>query len=1189
MRAYPEADKVTPRFRWVACQIDYLCDLPNDDSRRDALTKLPPDLFSTYDRILERTNMRPPPVRQLFHNTLRWLSFHGQLMSTAALCEALSIHIGDKKSHHNSRPDEEDVLLYCSSLVRKTEDGESLEISHFTVTEYLKALSTRENPELARYCIDSSVDLPYLLEVVVDYLNFEDFGCDLPANAEQWSRRAAEFPFRKPATSILQSDAHLEKTRILFDPRKTLNFLNFLMDLSIYTSHSLLDDWSLEECFDRLNPCVTAGSLSPLHISASLQLRRVTAWLVQKTSDPDQMSPFGTPLHCALLGWPGVLTMFLGCRFEAPENWTPVARCALVNILLEAGADPKRRLSPKGKLPIGSMYMALISLVPGQGGEDPVLVAVGGAGGLFDEFCLEVFAYEIGQYAQDNKRSKDKALAIARTVKREWVEPAIHDRFLELASRVDTSVASRWINANGANKIQEALGQDANALEGKLWTAARMDLSAELEGLLKRPGIEVNSVRDEWGRTVLHGAVSHGSWNVTKSLLSSGANVNQEDAHSRISLHYCGNVHSAQMVFLLLDNGADRDHEDDEGCLLWHLAARNNNVEALNALISRTEDPTHYASKQALNGQLPLHYAAGAGAEEALFILLPYARDLNAEDKNGFVIAHMAVHLSLTTFHRLLDAGMALTVKSKEGLTPLHTLVSRSVVEGQSILKENPIPEASQTKLNILLQRGLDPFATTTSGETPLHILLDQSGLNFDTLLCSIIRSLSGIDSINLLDESGNTPLHYLCRNASSATRPSEGLQILLANGADVAKLDDSGKNCFAILAYSVSADEPKPKMSQVAALFETLFDHWPDPDILPAEFIGVKIMFNAIRISEKYLVEKVLEAGVQPYRRFPKWKSPLEYACTVGCENDILDLLIQNTSKDFLLEMSPSLKLGLLHLACLVDSRASPANLELLLHAGIPVDLLTGDEPSMTAVMIAAAGGKQAHMEVLLKHGADVHKTDAQGRTPAVYAAKNEQCEVLQALEDFGGTNLIRDVLCTENFTNTDGYSLTCPGCSLLHVASNSPETLEYLTSKSHFSNVDCRATGGETPLHLAAFQGNLKCIQILVVKGADTNALTQAKLTPLHYAARNKDPAITKLLVSHGADVNAADSTGSLAVHQAAVLGHGAVVSTLLDLGSALPKDKDGLTPELCAQLYCHTETADLITARARPNYGR
>jgi len=35
------------RFRWVSCQMDYLCECSTDRERRNALRKLPPDLATT--------------------------------------------------------------------------------------------------------------------------------------------------------------------------------------------------------------------------------------------------------------------------------------------------------------------------------------------------------------------------------------------------------------------------------------------------------------------------------------------------------------------------------------------------------------------------------------------------------------------------------------------------------------------------------------------------------------------------------------------------------------------------------------------------------------------------------------------------------------------------------------------------------------------------------------------------------------------------------------------------------------------------------------------------------------------------------------------------------------------------------------------------------------------------------------
>ncbi|CAI4214336.1 unnamed protein product [Parascedosporium putredinis] len=46
--------KARGMFRWVACQLDYLCELSTDRQRREAMKSLPPTLPETYIRILER-------------------------------------------------------------------------------------------------------------------------------------------------------------------------------------------------------------------------------------------------------------------------------------------------------------------------------------------------------------------------------------------------------------------------------------------------------------------------------------------------------------------------------------------------------------------------------------------------------------------------------------------------------------------------------------------------------------------------------------------------------------------------------------------------------------------------------------------------------------------------------------------------------------------------------------------------------------------------------------------------------------------------------------------------------------------------------------------------------------------------------------------------------------------------------
>ncbi|KAF2235009.1 hypothetical protein EV356DRAFT_133209 [Viridothelium virens] len=122
-------------FRWVACQMDFLCELPTDASRRTALQSLPPTLFETYERILERINRKNIYSQRIVQKALRWtFAWPGiDPLPTKALCEAISFDDDTKRIDPGSVPDEEEILCLCSSLLRQNPSNDFIESTHFTV------------------------------------------------------------------------------------------------------------------------------------------------------------------------------------------------------------------------------------------------------------------------------------------------------------------------------------------------------------------------------------------------------------------------------------------------------------------------------------------------------------------------------------------------------------------------------------------------------------------------------------------------------------------------------------------------------------------------------------------------------------------------------------------------------------------------------------------------------------------------------------------------------------------------------------------------------------------------------------------------------------------------------------------------------------------------------------------------
>lgn len=96
---------------------------------------------------------------------------------------------------------------------------------------------------------------------------------------------------------------------------------------------------------------------------------------------------------------------------------------------------------------------------------------------------------------------------------------------------------------------------------------------------------------------------------------------------------------------------------------------------------------------------------------------------------------------------------------------------------------------------------------------------------------------------------------------------------------------------------------------------------------------------------------------------------------------------------------------------------------------------------------------------------------------------------------------------------------------------------------------NVERRAYDGWTPLHLAAFFGQIDAARLLLDAGADVNAVSGNSLanTPLHAATAGKHPLVALLLIERGASGLTTDAGGYTALQIATQNGLAAVVEKL------------------------------------------
>ncbi|KAG9501580.1 hypothetical protein J7337_007271 [Fusarium musae] len=170
-------------FRWVACQLDYMCELPTDRARREALSKLPPSLYATYDRILLRIDGCNDAVKRIVKGALLMLATTFSSLCFEEICEAISLEDGATTLEDDKIVKEKELLRWCSNLIRVDKsgsfaNGKRIQFVHFTVQEYIQSLKTRNSdhqyPNLREYAVSRVDGIDFFSFLCLRFLTMED-------------------------------------------------------------------------------------------------------------------------------------------------------------------------------------------------------------------------------------------------------------------------------------------------------------------------------------------------------------------------------------------------------------------------------------------------------------------------------------------------------------------------------------------------------------------------------------------------------------------------------------------------------------------------------------------------------------------------------------------------------------------------------------------------------------------------------------------------------------------------------------------------------------------------------------------------------------------------------------------------------------------------------------------------------
>ncbi len=273
-------------------------------------------------------------------------------------------------------------------------------------------------------------------------------------------------------------------------------------------------------------------------------------------------------------------------------------------------------------------------------------------------------------------------------------------------------------------------------------------------------------------------------------------------------------------------------------------------------------------------------------------------------------------------------------------------------------------------------------------------------------------------------------------------------------------------------------------------------------------------------------------------------------------------------------------------------------------------------DNTGLTPLHWAALFGHKAVAELLLSHGANLQATDSDGATPLYMAAKKGFRSVVEVLLAHGADvnaktksdstalhmavandfKSVADVLLSHNADVNAISSDTRPEPAIkfsgtpLHIAAvrGDVPVAELLLGKK--AKVDPVNREGETPFDLAAGNGKVEFINLLLSHGADVNSRNPIDgaykdWTPLHYAVSSHKTDAVALLLRSGADPNARMgasgkigglnvSKGCTALIMAALQDDSDILASLVE-AKADPnlRDDRGLTPAVATLHVWHT----------------
>ena len=172
-------------------------------------------------------------------------------------------------------------------------------------------------------------------------------------------------------------------------------------------------------------------------------------------------------------------------------------------------------------------------------------------------------------------------------------------------------------------------------------------------------------------------------------------------------------------------------------------------------------------------------------------------------------------------------------------------------------------------------------------------------------------------------------------------------------------------------------------------------------------------------------------------------------------------------------------------------------------------------------------------------------------------------------------------------HFATFHGLEFTCAQLFLPERFGHVEAILNHEFSAEMLGNVSSRDGYGETPLHIAARQGHVQIVKILLEANADINAKSRysGDMTPIHLAISNGHTEVVEMLLNGVADLNDQGRYSQVSpLLLATFLGRHEFINTLVNVSADIRATIDGVGETTIMRALSSTKALHMIKSLVR-----